>query len=269
MMKKYTVISMISLTITGITWGHVQLMVPNNDTMDGQKGAVREMDIRFLEHASKNGPLLPMGKPKEYGVLVNSKKYDLKHTLKAVKKNDKIRYTSTFKMKEAGAHVMYLEPASYWEATEQVMVTHYTKVIFNSCGAGIETESHLGWENWEGWHQMVGFPVEIEPLLNCTALWTGSVFRGVLYFKNKPAAFSRIEVEYYNENHDVKQPNNSYITQIIKTDAHGQFSFILLKEGWWAFTAIPESSEVTENPDGKDVGVEMGGVLIVRANDLE
>ena len=76
-------------------------------------------------------------------------------------------------------------------------------------------------------------------------------------------------MEYYNENWDIKQPNNSYITQIIKTDAHGQFSFTLLKEGWWAFTAIPESSEVTENPDGKEVGLEMGGVLIVRANDME
>ncbi len=69
MMKKCAVICMIWLMITGMAWGHVQLIIPNNDTMDGQKGAVRKMDIRFLEHASKNGQLLPMGKPKEYGVV--------------------------------------------------------------------------------------------------------------------------------------------------------------------------------------------------------
>jgi len=269
MLKKCAVISIISLVIAGMALGHVQLMVPNNSTMDSQKGAMRKIDIRFVEHASLNGPLLPMGKPEQYGVLVNGKKYDLNESLKAIKEDDKIRYTSTFKIKEAGAHVMYLEPAPYWEAAEQVMVTHYTKVIFNSCGVDIETESHLGWENWEGWHQMVGFPVEIEPLVNCTALWTGSVFRGVVYLNNKPVAFSRIEVEYYNENLDLKQTNKSYITQIIKTDAHGQFSFTLLKEGWWAFTAIPESNEVTENPDGEEVGAEMGGTLIIRANDMK
>ncbi len=269
MIKKCAVISTVSLVIAEMALGHVQLMVPNNNTMDNQKGAVREMDIRFVEHASLNGPLLSMGEPKQYGVLVNGKKYDLKDSLKAIEEDGKIRYTSTFKIKEAGAHVMYLEPAPYWESDEQVMVTHYTKVIFNSCGAGIETESQMGWENWEGWHQMVGFPVEIEPLLNCTALWTGSVFRGAVYLNNKPAAFSRVEVEYYNENLDLKQPNKSYITQIIKTDTHGQFSFTLLKEGWWAFTAIPKSTEVTENPEGEEIGAEMGGTLIVRANDMK
>lgn len=257
------------LMITGMAWSHVQLMVPTNESMDSQKGAVRTMDIRFVEHASLNGPLLPMGEPRQYGVLLNGDKRDLKPTLQAVKESGKTRYTSRFKMKEAGAHVMYLEPAPYWEPAEQVMVTHFTKVIFNSCGAGLKTESHMGWENWEGWDQMVGFPVEIEPSLNCTALWTGSVFRGTVYVKGKPAAFSRVEVEYYNENLDVKQPNKSYITQIIKTDAHGQFSFALLKQGWWAFTAIPESTEKTMNPEGEEVSAEMGGVLIVHANDME
>lgn len=269
MVKKNTVISIITIALAGYALGHVQLMVPDNDTMGSQKGPLRRIDIRFVEHASLNGPLLPMGKPIRYGVLVNGKDYDLKNTLKAVKEDNKARYISTFRIKEAGAHVMYLQPAPYWEPAEEVLVTHYTKVIFNSCGAGIETESHLGWENWEGWDQMVGFPVEIEPLVNCTSLWTGSIFRGVVYSKNKPAPFTRVEVEYYNEKQDVKLPNKSYVTQIIKTDAHGQFSFVLLKEGWWAFTAIPESTEVAENPDGKEVSAEIGGVLIVRANDMK
>ena len=112
-------------------------------------------------------------------------------------------------MKEAGAHVFFLEPAPYWEPAEEVMVTHYAKVIVNSCNARLPTDSDMGWENWEGWDTLVGFPVEIEPLVQCTSLWTGSAFTGIVRVNGKPAPRCRVEVEYLNERGELKLPDNS------------------------------------------------------------
>ena len=240
---------------------HVQLLIPLEQEGQVAPAGVCQLDLRLLEHASRNGPALAMGQPQQLGVLVNSKKTSLIENVKPRPFGGQTAFTAEFKMKEAGAHVFYLEPAGYWEPAEQVMVTHFTKVIVNSCDAKLPTDSEMGWENWEGWDTLVGFPVEIEPLVQCTSLWTGSAFTGIVRVNGKPAPRCRVEVEYLNDRGALRLPDNSFLTQISKTNSRGEFTFVPPRAGWWSLTAIPETRKIARNPEGKKVKAELGGVL--------
>jgi cobalt/nickel transport protein len=248
---------------------HVQLLVPEEREGQLAPAGICQLDVRLLEHASKNGHVLPMAQPLQLGVLVNKKKTSLLGSVKPKPVDGQPAFTAEFKMKEPGAHVFYLEPAGYWEPAEQVMVTHFAKVIVNSCDAKLPTESEMGWENWEGWDALVGFPVEIEPLMQCTSLWTGSAFTGVVRLHGKPAPSCRVEVEYLNDKGALKLPDNSFLTHILKTNARGEFTFVPPRAGWWALTAIPETKATARNPEGKKVKAELGGVLWIRCVDMK
>ena len=255
----------------GPTLAHVQLLVPLEQEGQVAPDGVCQLDLRLLEHASRNGPALAMGQPRRLGVLVNSKKTSLIENVKPKPSGGQPAFTAKFKMTEAGAHLFYLEPAPYWEPAEQeqVMVTHFAKVIVNSCDAKLSTESAMGWENWEGWDALVGFPVEIEPLVQCASLWTGSAFTGIVRVNGKPAPRCRVEVEYLNDRGALKLPDNSFLTQILKTNAKGEFTFVPPRAGWWALTAIPETRKTARNPEGKKVKAELGGVLWIRCVDIQ
>ncbi len=247
---------------------HVQVLVPSDRNSAG-KGSDETLNIYFVEHVMKKAPVYPMAEPKQFGVLVNGTKLDLRDSLQ---KNDiagKAAFRAAYTMTEPGAHVFYLEPAPYWDPEEEVAITHYTKVILNSCDAGLSTESELGWENYEGWDTLVGFPVEIEPLVQCTALWTNSVFRGIVRVNGNPEPFARIEVEYMNDDGAVTIPNNAFVTQILKTDEHGEFAFVPVKAGWWALSAIIEPAQKSTGPNGEEVETELGGVLWIHCVDME
>ena len=194
---------------------HVQVLVPVGSAGDAQPGAVCELDLRFVQHAAQSGPALPMGQSLQFGVVVNNKKTSLMELLKPKQVGGQPAFTARYTLKEVGAHVFYLQPAPYWDADEQAMVTHYAKVIVNSVAAKLPTESQMGWENWEGWDTLVGLPVEIEPRVQCTSLWTGSAFTGIVRVKGKPSPNCRVEVEYLNDNGTVKMPDNSYLTHIL------------------------------------------------------
>jgi len=248
----------------GLAIAHVQVLTPI-----AASGAACTLDIRLVEHASQNGPLLSSGKPVQFGVLVNGKKTDLLAAVQAKESEGKPVFAANYTMTDAGAHVFYLQPAPYWEPAEQVMVTHSAKVIVNSCPAKLPTESHMGWENWEGWDALAGLPVEIEPMVQCTSLWTGSEFVGRVLLKGKPAPYCRVAIEYLNVGGALPIPDNSYLTHILKTNGQGEFSYVPVRAGWWAFTAIPETGETAVNPDGKMVKAELGGVLWVHCVDMK
>jgi cobalt/nickel transport protein len=247
---------------------HVQVFVPVSAPPSAPMKATTHFEIRFLMHAADNGPLLPMAAPTELGVIVNAQRINLLRFLNK-EGEDKVPWFSvTHTMTEPAAHVYYLRPAPFWDKKEGVMITHCAKVILNSTSAGLKTESELGWENWEGWDQLVGFPVEIEPLQQPTAFWAGSVFRGVVLHDGKPAPATRVEVEYYDREQALHLPSNAFKTQILKTDTNGVFAFVPVHAGWWSFSAIRAAKEPVQAPDGTMVPEEQGGVFWLLAVDM-
>lgn len=71
-----------------------------------------------------------------------------------------------------------------------------------------------------------------------------------------------VEVELYNE-FDLKAPTSSHITQSIKTDKNGVFSFVMNHKGWWGFAALIEEGEKELN--GKKYPIENGALLWLKA----
>jgi cobalt/nickel transport protein len=116
---------------------------------------------------------------------------------------------------------------------------------------------------------MVGFPIEIEPLVRPNGLWTGNCFRGVVTKGGKPVPFAPVEVEYRNAGKKVAAPCDAFVTQRLKADAGGVFCYTMPRAGWWGFAALAGGDEKMTAPDGRKADVELGGLIWVRATDMK
>jgi cobalt/nickel transport protein len=114
---------------------------------------------------------------------------------------------------------------------------------------------------------MVGLPVEIEPLTRPYGLWTGNLFTGVVRKNGQPVPFAEVEVEWRNDG-SVTPPAGPFVTQVLKADGNGVFSYAMPRAGWWGFAALIEGDEPMRNPEGREVPVELGALLWVRARDI-
>ena len=242
--------------VAAATRAHFQVVLPSSDVVTAEGDRTVNLDILFT-HPMEQGPLMHMGRPRQFGVLVGGKKQDLKATLQPKATDGKTSYVTSYKPKAPADHVFYIEPAPYWEPAEQKMIVHYTKVVVDAFGAE------------EGWDAMVGFPVEIEPLVRPYGLWTGNLFRGIVRKNGKPVPFAEIEVEYYNAGGKVKAPGDPFVTQVIKADGNGVFAYAMPRAGWWGFAALIEGDRKMANPDGKQVGVELGALMWVKCVDMK
>jgi len=112
--------------------------------------------------------------------------------------------------------------------------------------------------------ELVGLKTEIKPLVRPYGLWTGNIFRGVVLLNGKPVPFAEIEVEYYNKDKSIKAPSEPYITQVIKADKNGVFSYAMPKAGWWGFAALNEDDKKI---NGKPV--EIGALIWIKVEDMK
>lgn len=234
---------------------HFQLLIPSTDIVKKNSGGTVGLDIVFT-HPMEGGPVLEMGRIRQFGVLVNGKKHDLQKSLRTIKTEGCTAYRSSYKVTMPADYVFYIEPAPYWEPAERKMIIHYTKVVVDAFGAAA------------GWDTMVGLPVEIEPLVRPYGLWTGNIFRGVVKKHGRPVPFAEIEVEYYNKDQKVGIPSDPYVTQVIKADGQGVFSYAMPKAGWWGFAALINGDRKINNPQGPLVDLELGGLIWVRTRDM-
>ncbi len=234
---------------------HFQVLLPSTDIVEDQDPRTVVLDLRFT-HPMEQGPSMNMAPPRQIAGLVGGKRIDLAGQLKPRKVDGKSAFTCTLPTSSPGDYVVYLEPEPYWEAAEQRMIVHYTKVVIDVLGAE------------KGWDALVGLPVEIEPLVRPYGLWTGNTFRGIVRYRGKPAPNARVEVEYYNEGGHVKPPRDAFVNQVVKTDPNGVFSYTMPRAGWWGFAALITGEEKMKNPQGKPVDVELGGLMWVKAVDM-
>ncbi|MFW6457125.1 MAG: DUF4198 domain-containing protein [Planctomycetota bacterium] len=235
---------------------HFQVLMPSDDIVSEEDNPTVELSLLFT-HPMEQEPVMEMGEPAEYGVIIDGEKHDLMDKLNEKEVEGKMTYTTDYRIKRPGDHVFYLEPAPYWEPAEDKMIVHYTKVVVDGFGAE------------EGWDTMVGFPVEIEPLVRPYGLWTGNVFRGIVRKNGEPVPNAEIEVEYWNEGGELEAPESPFVTQVIKADENGVFSYAMPKSGWWGFAALVDGDEKMKNPDNERVDVELGGLMWVRARDMK
>jgi len=238
--------------LAGPAAAHFQEILPSADVLP--EGGAVALTLAFT-HPMSRGPAMAMARPVRFGMLRGGTVTDLSGALVAHDLDGKTAWEATVDLAEPGAAIFFVEPEPYFEPAEGKYILHYAKVVVDSYASG------------EGWDAMVGLPVEIEPLTRPTGLWTGNLFTGIVRKSGAPVPFAGIEVEYVNDG-AVAAPNDAFITQVIKADGNGVFSYAMPRAGWWGFAALLEADAPMPGPDGKPVPVEEGALIWVKATDM-
>ena len=245
-------------------WAHFGTITPSDDIVTQDDSGTLNLRIKFIHPMEMH--YMEMGKPKRFGVLHDGKKSDLLGALqeakgKSMDQADSFTYwTADYNIRRPGDYTFYVEPAPYWEPAEDLFIVHYTKVCVNAFGLE------------QGWDQPVGLETEIVPLTRPYGLWTGNLFTGQVLLKGKPVPFAEVEIEYLNEspgNISVVLPAaGPYVTQVVKADANGVFSYAMPKAGWWGFSALNEAEWKLKH-HGREKSVEIGAVYWVHTRDMK
>lgn len=231
---------------------HFQEIIPSADVLPD--GGTATLDLVFT-HPFDGGPVMDMKRPARVGVLSGGKRTDLTAEIASKPVDGKEAWTLAFDLEEPGAAIFYVEPQPYWEAAENKLIVHYAKVLVDGFASG------------EGWDELVGLPVEIRPLTRPTGLWTGNLFSGVVLKNGEPVPFAEVEVEFVNDGR-IAAPNDAFVTQVLKADANGTFAYAMPHQGWWGFAALVEGDRPGRSPDGREVAIEEGGLIWVKATDM-
>jgi len=243
---------------------HFGTITPSDDIVTQNDPKTLNLQIKFIHPMELH--YMEMVKPKQFGVVHDGKKTDLLNSLQATKgkspdQNEKFTFwTTDYKIRRPGDYTFYVEPTPYWEPAEDLFIVHYTKVCVNA----------LGLE--KGWDQPVGLETEIVPMTRPYGLWTGNLFTGQVLLKGKPVPFAELEIEYLNESPGnisiVVPPADPFVTQVVKADANGVFSYAMPRAGWWGFAALNEADWKLKK-DGQEKGVEIGAVFWVHTQDMK
>ncbi len=232
---------------------HFGVVLPSDDIVEQGESRTLTIDVKFIHPFE--GQYMNMEKPEEFGVVIRGKKINLTDRLQKTFQKGMKTWKLRYKIKRPGTYAFYVKPAPYFEPSENKFIVHYTKVYVNAFGLE------------EGWDEPVGLKVEIIPLVRPFGLWTGNMFRGVVLVNGKPAPGIDVEVEYLAEGR-IKPPAGPFVTQVVKTDENGIFSYSMPKAGWWGFAALTEDNRKIEK-DGKKYPVEIGGVIWVKTVDMK
>jgi cobalt/nickel transport protein len=217
---------------------------------------VMQEDARTVEVTlSFSHPMEMVGmdlvKPKAFSVRANGEIQDLLSQLQPTKIMDHKAWKEAYKVKRPGVYMFIMEPQPYWEPAEDCYIIHYTKTVVTSFGDD------------EGWDEEVGLPTEIVPLSKPYGLYAGNLFQGIVKLDGKAVPYAEVEVEYYNQDQKATAPTDYMVTQTIKADQNGVFSYAAPKAGWWGFAAL-NTADYKLKADGEDKDVELGAVIWVK-----
>ena len=251
-------VAAVSTIAAPAAWAHFQMILPSADAVGTEDQKTVTLDLMFTH--PMEGHRMNMARPKRFGMSIRGgKAVDLLPTLREKKTGKFSIWTTSYALKRPGDHVFFVEPAPYWEPAEGKFIIHYTKAVVNAFGLE------------RGWDHELGLKTEIVPLVRPYGLWAGNVFRGVVKLDGKAVGFAEIEVEYYNAPGQpaVKAPTEPHVTQVIKADKNGVFSYAMPKAGWWGFAALSDADYQIKDKAGKPHGVELGAVMWVRTYDMK
>lgn len=254
---KYSAVAAAIVLISGQpALAHFQEVLPSAPVVEDNKDRKIELSLVFT-HPMEGAPVMDMGQPTAFGVIGrDGARTDLLGTLKPRKVAGKKAYTASYTLGGPANYIFFLEPAPYWEPEEKKMLIHSTKTVVNGFGED------------DGWDQLTGAAVEIRPLTRPFALWAGSNFSGIVLYHGQPKPFARIEIEYKNDAH-IKAPADAFVTQVMKADAQGYFSYTMPRAGWWGFAALVTGERKMPSPTGETVDVEEGGLIWVKSEPMK
>lgn len=224
---------------------HFGMVIPDSNLME--RPGVMTLDFRFWHPLEGLG--MDLAKPAEVGVFLAGKKTSLLPMLVEKKVGKHTTWQAAYKVKRPGDYIFYMAPQPYWEPSEDCYIIHYSKTVVSALGAE------------DGWDQLLGLPLEILPLTRPYGLYAGNSFTGQVLYRGKPLAGAVVEVEFFNQKSQHRAPADSYVTQVVKTDSNGIFTWSFPWPGWWGMAALYTPNDMKMKKDGQDKDVELGGVL--------
>ena len=250
-MKRLFMLIIMSIVIifsAGSAMAHYGMLIPSDSMVMQNDNRTVNLTLSFSHPFEGEG--MELIKPAVFGVMANEKKVNLLEKLQKTSVMGHTAWETSYTIKRPGVYMFYMEPKPYWEPAEDCYIVHYTKTVVTAFGDD------------EGWDQEIGLKTEIVPLSKPYGLYAGNVFQGIVKLDGKPVPFCEVEVEYYNKDGKAKAPTDYMVTQTIKADVNGVFTYAAPKAGWWGFAALNTSDEKIK---GKDV--EIGAVLWVKFHD--
>ena len=232
---------------------HFGMVIPKKNTVTPEKRSV-SLQLSFSHPFEGIG--MPLEKPAAFYVMKDNEKTNLTDALQKSSLMDHLAWQADYPVKRPGVYHFVMEPTPYWEPTEDSFIIHYTKVIVPAFGAD------------EGWDNTVGTPVEIVPLLRPFGNYAGNSFVGQVLQQGKPMANSDVEIEFYNQKQQISATSDYHITQVVRTDPNGVFTFTCTQPGWWGFAALSTADYHLKNPEGQEKPVEIGAVLWIFMDPL-
>ena len=244
----------LSLAAAGPALSHYGMVIPSDQmVMQGENTKIN-VDLMFWHPFEGHG--MELVKPAKFAVVANGEEKDLLGSLKSTKTKGHQIWTTSYKVKRPGVYMFYMEPQPYWEPAEDCYIVHYTKAVVTAFGDD------------EGWDEEIGLKTEIVPLSKPYGLYAGNVFQGIIKLDGKPVPYGEVEVEYYNEDGKCSAPTDYMVTQTIKADANGVFTYVAPKAGWWGFAAL-NTSDTKKKYKGEEKDIELGAVIWVKFHDMK
>lgn len=236
----------IALTLNTAAFAHFGMVIPSDSMVMQGESKTTKITTSFSHPMELHG--MEMVKPARFGVMVGGKTNDLLGGLKETKVMGHKAWSLDYTIKRPGVYTFYVEPQPYWEPSEDCYIIHYTKTFVAAFGME------------EGWDEAVGLKTEIIPLTRPFGLYAGNLFQGVVLLDGKPVPHAEVEVEFYNKDGKSQAPNDYMVTQVIKADKNGVFTYAVPRSGWWGFAAL-NTSDKTIPYEGKEKDVEIGAVI--------
>jgi cobalt/nickel transport protein len=232
----------------GSAIAHFGMLIPSDSMVMPDDHRTVSLTLSFSHPFEGVG--MELARPVSFGVVARGEKKDLLDTLKKKEVMGHTAWESLYRITRPGVYAFYMEPEPYWEPAEDCYIVHYTKTVVTAFGDD------------EGWDEEVGLKTEIVPLSKPYGLYVGNVFQGIVKVDGKPVPYSEVEVEYYNVDGKATAPTDYMVTQTIKADANGVFTYSVPRAGWWGFAAL---NTLEKGMNEKDV--EVGAVIWVRFHE--
>lgn len=240
--------------LTSEAFAHFGMVIPTENIITPEKKSVT-VEVSFSHPFEMIG--MNMVKPKQFQMISGSDKIDLLPQLKEGKVMEHQAWTTDIAIKKPGVYSLVMEPEPYWEPAEDLSIIHYTKTIIAAFGDD------------QGWDEPVGIATEIVPMTRPFGNYTGNSFSGKVLLNGKPVPGAAVEVELYNKDKRYTAPSDYHVTQVVKADENGVFTFTCPQPGWWGFSALNEADYKLKNPAGEEKGVELGAVLWIHLDEYK
>ena len=249
MTRVFTMTVLFLLGLSPHSMAHFGMVIPSDSMVMAGESRTVSFSLSFSHPFELIGLELSKPQVKIYGPQGDAK--GLANQLVKTAFLSQSAWQFNFRIRQPGSFWILMEPQPYWEPMEDCYIIHYTKTMVTAFGDD------------EGWDRELGIKTEIVPLSKPFGLYAGNVFQGIVKLDGKAVPYAAVEVEHYNQNDRVQAPTELMVTQTVKADGNGVFTYAAPAPGWWGFAALNEANYKLKHQSGEK-SVELGAVIWVK-----